>query len=337
MLARAFGSGKPRRKNRTSPVSFILGGVLLLPLKTLFALSNCLGAILAAIVRTAGPPLARAAVILATFSAALVALVHYGTQVTHSGLRYASAVTDSAYERFGNARTAFASLLPHFAEEDGAPRAQLVSISAPAATVTRGYANYPAYPTERDVAEFNRPPGSFLDSIREVAEKVTNLLPDIGSTRTDYPAPPGLPPIEGKVLAKAGGDRIQALISQVLDSMHQVEASGQLELVGDNGLAFGPLQVRHEPCEDLQRIFGATVVPKDCNGDWLLSEYVVRLYAGFWANELEKKTGQSVRGEDILRIWNGGPDMGPMSKTDLYVAKAVRFDRKVANIAAVGK
>lgn len=332
-----LGSEKPRRNSRKSLVNLILCGVPLGTFKGLILLSNCLGAILAAIVRTVGPPLARAAVTLTVFSVALVTLVHYGTQVTHGALHRASAFTDSAYEKVGRARTLVASLLPRFAEEDGAPRAQLVSLAAPVAPVTRGYANYPASPTERDVGEFSRPPGSFLDSIREVAETVTGLLPGIGDDGVAYPAPPGLPPIEGEVLAKAGGDRIQALISQVLDSMHQVEASGRLELVGDNGLAFGPLQVRHEPCEDLKKFFGATVVPKDCNGDWLLSEYVVRLYAGYWARELEKRTGETVRGEDILRIWNGGPDMGPMSKTDLYVAKAVKFDRKVANIAAVSK
>lgn len=326
----AFGLGRRGASNRRkSVIAIALGGLPLISIRGLNMVASLLATVAAGLVRAVAPRLTVAAVYLAVYGAVTVAVVVVGTRLMHSSLRTASAMTDSAYRTVGEARTAIALLLPRFTEEDGAPRAQLVAFSPEA----RGPSGYPRYPTDVEVAS----PDVLAEAPGSEETLMVGLLPPLGGEKNPYPAPPGLPPIEGKILADAGGDRIQELITQVLASMHHVEASGQLELVGDNGLAFGPLQVRREPCEDLKRLFGVTVVPKECNGDWLLSEYVVRLYAGFWANELEKKTGESARGEDILRIWNGGPDMGPMSKTDLYVAKAVAFDRKVARIAAVNR
>lgn len=340
-----LGSGKTRRNSRKSLVGIFLGGALLIFLRALVACSNCLGAILAALVRTVGPPLARAGAFLAVFGAVTVATVHYGTKLTHWSLSRAAVAADSAYQRVGEARTLVASLLPRFAEEeDDAPRAELVTLVHPASD---GALVSPVAPAP-EAGEFARPPGGFLDSVRGAIGEVASLLPDIGVAGAAYPAPPGLPRIEGDVLEKAGGDRIQALITRVLDTVHQVEAGGKLYCEGDevkkkNGegtgvyLAFGPLQVRREPCVDLEERFGAAVDHRACDGDWLLSEYVFRLYVGYWAAHVEKTEGRSVTGEDLLRIWNGGPDMGPTSATDRYIAKAVKFDREVVKIAAVAK
>lgn len=345
----AFGLGKPRTGNRRSWTGMILRGSVRAPLAGLFAGSRLLEAVIALILGRLVKPVAAVVAFLAVFGAATVAVVNVGTKVTRGALRYAAVASDSAYRKVGESRVFVASLLPRFAEEDAAPRAELVAYgyTPGAESATPAFGAAPAYPTDAEAAR-SREDGSqpdtasvkthgFLDAIEDAAKSVVGLLPGIGAEPDEYPAPPGLPRIEGKILEKAGGHRIQTLITYVLNSMHHVEADGQLELVGDHGLAFGPLQVRREPCEDLKKFFGAEVKPEACNGDWVLSEYVVRLYAGYWARHIEQQSGERIRAEDILRIWNGGPDMGPFSKTDQYVAKAVRFDPKIAKIVATKK
>jgi hypothetical protein len=128
--------------------------------------------------------------------------------------------------------------------------------------------------------------------------------------------------------SSAGGTRIQDMITGILPAVWQTESSGELFAIGDNGLehkAYGPLQVRQPVCDDLERLFGVSIDPKDCDGNWNLSEYAYRLYVGYWGSQYEKQSGKKVTPEVLARIWNGGPTGHAKTATVKYAEKFKGF------------
>lgn len=148
--------------------------------------------------------------------------------------------------------------------------------------------------------------------------------------------PLDLPAVEitAAELEKAGGARIQGLLTQVLDAVHAVESDGGSELVGDTKLrhkAYGPLQVRQTVCDDLRAFFGLELDPVTCNGNWELSEKAFRLYVGYWLVRYEQTMRKPATAEVACKIWNGGPKGYLKSATVHYWAKVT--DRQPALVS----
>lgn len=84
-----------------------------------------------------------------------------------------------------------------------------------------------------------------------------------------------------------------------------VESGGDNFAIGDNGRAYGCLQI-HEICvKDVNRIYGTNYVHEDA----FHREKAIRiceLYLSYYASE--KSLGRKATFEDMARIWNGGPN-----------------------------
>ncbi len=316
-------AGNTRRKSRGSWVNLLFLALPFWVLRRFFSLASGIGSGIGEILRFVAVPVARFATIAVAFTGMCLGVMYAGAYAIRGGVDRTRSIADSWHASLNKGADALLAMVPshasHAPDED-VPKAVPI------------LANYrPGQTPNLEVPAASEGSSPVLDAISDVADGAVNLL--LPSLR-DYPKPGNLPAIEGDILELAGGHRMQQLITSILPAVEQVESSGRQELIGDNGLAYGPLQVRHEPCEDLRDRFGIEVNPADCNGNYELSEYVVRLYLGYWGIQHELRTGKVATAKDLCRTWNGGPDQGPYKKTDAYWARCKSHDDSIAYLAA---
>lgn len=304
-----------RRGTRGGWINLVLVALPLLILKLMFSFASGIGLVAGEIARIVVVPLARGLTVMVAFTAMCLGVMYVGAYAIRGGVAETKSLADRLHSSVTGSADALLALVPSGDSSGSVPKA----IPVPA-----GYREIPPLTPEASSQEESVP------VIDRLADAVNLLLPLAGR----YPQIDGLPRIDGDILELAGGHRMQMLISEILPAIEQVESSGRVTLIGDNGKAFGPLQVRREPCEDLADRFGAVVNPEDCNGNYELSEYVVRLYLGYWGVQHELRTGQIATAEDLCRTWNGGPDQGPFDKTDIYWAKCQSHKSDIAQLAA---
>lgn len=299
LRARKRGEGFSGNRRRLTLATFLSGAVALL-VTLVIGLCNAGSKVVAETVRHVGPPVARVATFALLLAAFVLAIAHYGAIGLDRGLGYTHGAIQTAHRESNDFLDRIWALVPRFEPSRPVPRAT-------------------------PVGEPDQPP---------VIERVASVIEGALFPQDELPQPANLPPIEGDILATAGGDRMQALITATLPAIAQVESSGRPFCVGDRGKAFGMYQVRHEPCEDIARIYGITIDQRQCDGNVPLSEYALRLYLGYWAARYEASTGEAATAEVLCRTWNGGPDMGPAEKTDGYWERCQSFFPEVAQLAA---
>lgn len=100
----------------------------------------------------------------------------------------------------------------------------------------------------------------------------------------------------------------QGVADQLIESLIQIESEGNVNAIGDNGKAFGVLQIQQRCLDDVNRWNGTKYKAEDMLGEegaklsrWVFAEYM-RVYA------TEKRLGRPVTNEDRARIWNSGPN-----------------------------
>lgn len=322
---RTFGrrAGNARRKSRGSWVNLLLVTLPLWCIRQMFSLASGIGLMVGEVARIVVVPVARGLTVLIAFTGMCLGVMYAGAYAIRGGVDRTRSIADSWHASLNKGADALLAMVP---PPGGSPAEDVPKAVPVLANYRPGQAQAPGLAAPPEGAP------SLLDDISGAAGEAVNLL--LPSLR-DYPKPAdNLPPIEGDILELAGGHRMQQLITSILPAIEQVESSGRQELIGDNGLAYGPLQVRHEPCEDLRDRFGIEVNPADCNGNYALSEYVVRLYLGYWGIQHELRTGKVATAKDLCRTWNGGPDQGPYKKTDAYWARCTSHDDSIAYLAA---
>lgn len=102
-------------------------------------------------------------------------------------------------------------------------------------------------------------------------------------------------------------------------AIHQVETSGKgIGTIGDNGKAYGPLQI-HAGCFEDSNVLGEW---KDCLKNLELSKKVLRAYIKRYL----PKNGTML---DAARIWNGGPK-GHTKKATLEYSK--KFEKRLKEV-----
>ena len=116
-------------------------------------------------------------------------------------------------------------------------------------------------------------------------------------------------------------------LKEIRDVLKHVESNHNPTLVGDNGRSWGILQIQLIAIEDVNRKYGTNYTHEDAF-DVACAEEIFELYVTMWATHLEKKHGRSATAEDIVRIWNGGPDGYRESGTIDYLKKYYKYKRK---------
>lgn len=104
----------------------------------------------------------------------------------------------------------------------------------------------------------------------------------------------------------------------LITALISVESGGRADAVGDNGKAFGILQIWDVVVQDVNQFYGT----KYKHSDAFIPERakkICRLYLTHWATP--KRIGKMDPYEANARIWNGGPN-GHLKKATLpYWAK----------------
>lgn len=113
----------------------------------------------------------------------------------------------------------------------------------------------------------------------------------------------------------------------IIGLVQQVESgSGYKEgkkIYGDkdasgNPKAFGPLQIHPSVVQDVNRIYKKNFTHEQMH-DLATAQEVFKLYIDYYASE--KRLGRPPTNEDVVRIWNGGPNGYKKSSTDGYLGK----------------
>lgn len=307
-----------RKVRRTSSVGRSLGSLLVWfvvsALKFVFGVANAAGATIASIVRVVAPPVAHVTVVVAVVAGLVLAVAHYGSIGADRALAFAHAKIGEAHRESVAGLEKLWAQVPRLEPSTPAPRA--VAVVEPVSS-----------PIEEEPK-----PSSGVRLVKALGGLDGLLFPE-GS---EYPQPAKLPPLDGEILEKAGGHDIQRLISDIRLVVREVESTGGKSLQGDfinvthNGqtervpLAFGEYQTRAEVTQDLERIYGVKIDPRDCEFDPVLAEYTLRLYLGYWGNHFRRKSGAPPSDWDLCVAWNCGPDRGPDHKAREYWAKCLR-------------
>lgn len=113
----------------------------------------------------------------------------------------------------------------------------------------------------------------------------------------------------------------------------QVESAGDDLAIGDNGLAYGCLQMHKSYVQDAAEYAGEDWVHEDAF-DRETSIDIFIAYASRYATE--ERIGRPVTVQDIARIHNGGPDGWKKSSTEKYwnKVKSIMIEERHKNIIA---
>ncbi len=96
--------------------------------------------------------------------------------------------------------------------------------------------------------------------------------------------------------------------------LKHVETEGRVDAVGDNGRAYGILQIHKGAILDVNRRFNTNYRHIDAF-DEVCSDEIFFLYISLGIELYEKKHKRSPSEEEIVRWWNGGIYRGHMKKS----------------------
>lgn len=103
---------------------------------------------------------------------------------------------------------------------------------------------------------------------------------------------------------------------KLVSALIQQESGGNDHAIGDNGKAYGCLQIWQSVLDDVNRRCGTKVKQQDLLGNRGLSIWVCEQYINMYATS--KRLGRTPTLQDMARIWNGGPNGWKRSSTVGY-------------------
>lgn len=111
---------------------------------------------------------------------------------------------------------------------------------------------------------------------------------------------------------------------ELLALLISVESGGDVNAVGDNGMAYGQLQIHPGYIECVNRIAGTSFTHKDAFHP-VKSRYMTVVYIRHYGARYKRITGREPTMEVLARIHNGGPDGWKKESTDVYWNKVKRL------------
>ena len=110
----------------------------------------------------------------------------------------------------------------------------------------------------------------------------------------------------GLVLSLSISFSLFAEESKFINALIAVESNGDTNAIGDNGKAFGCLQIHKCVIIDVNQIFHTSYQHYEMF-DKKTSIEVCKKYLTFWSKIYKNNTGKKVTWEVLARIWNSGP------------------------------
>lgn len=108
-------------------------------------------------------------------------------------------------------------------------------------------------------------------------------------------------------------------MDSVIERLAFLESRNNPKLIGDNGKAVGILQIWNVVLDDVNKHYGTKYIPSD-RYNVHKSKQIAKLYL--------RKYGKGKTEQQIVRIWNGGPDGHRQSSTIKYWREYERYIRK---------
>jgi len=113
-------------------------------------------------------------------------------------------------------------------------------------------------------------------------------------------------------------------LPEIREVLKHVESNYNPDVIGDNGTAFGILQIRQLAIDDVNQKYGTNYIHQDAF-NVKKSEEIFDLYVTIWSDKLELRHGRKATVEDIVRIWNGGPRGYQKKSTKHYYNKFINY------------
>lgn len=122
-------------------------------------------------------------------------------------------------------------------------------------------------------------------------------------------------------------------IAQLILAIIQVESGNNMMAVGDNGKAYGCMQIHAAYVKDVNRIWGTNFNHNDAF-DKMAAMEMFLIYTRHYADKMEDKLNRTATFEDLARIHNGGPNGWKKQSTKKYWAKVQEAHKQLhANTA----
>lgn len=117
-------------------------------------------------------------------------------------------------------------------------------------------------------------------------------------------------------------------LSHIASILKQVESLGDTRAIGDNGKAYGVLQIHKVCVDDINKTYGTEYTHQDAF-DESCSEEMFNLYLKKGIKLYYKKHNKYPSEEQIVRMWNGGCYAGYRYKsTEKYYKRYLKFKKK---------
>lgn len=92
---------------------------------------------------------------------------------------------------------------------------------------------------------------------------------------------------------------------EISNVLKQVESSRNVKAIGDNGKAYGILQIHKAAIVDVNRFFGTNYIHEDAFDETCLEE-IFFYYINAGVKRFIKKYDRRPTEQEIVRMWNGG-------------------------------
>ena len=118
-------------------------------------------------------------------------------------------------------------------------------------------------------------------------------------------------------------------LNSIVEILKHVETNYNTEAIGDNGKAYGILQIHKIVIDDVNRIYGTTYIHQDAFNEVCAVE-VFNLYIKAGIKRYEALRCRSPTEQDVVRFWNGGIYSGYKKKSTLkYYRKYIQYKTKL--------
>lgn len=118
--------------------------------------------------------------------------------------------------------------------------------------------------------------------------------------------------------------KAEPAIPEIMEVLKEVETNNRPDVIGDGGASYGILQIKQIAIDDVNHTYGTNFVHEDAF-EIEKAERIFKLYIKRWVKHLERVEGRKATNEDVVRIWNGGPNGYKKKSTLIYYNKYKKY------------
>ena len=115
-------------------------------------------------------------------------------------------------------------------------------------------------------------------------------------------------------------------LADIRDTLKWIESNHNPQVIGDGGASYGILQIKEIAIKDVNLKYGTNYKHEDAF-NVKCAEEIFSLYIQMWVDNFKKKEGREATIEDIVRIWNGGPNGYKKKSTIKYYKKYLNYKK----------